>query len=125
MLGEIIRENRKKMGLLLNVALDHLLSFHEEIVKHAADSLYGYYMRNEDYDEAEKYLSYFPKEDPLSKNKQADICVKKGQTYEAYKLKEEILFSQYQVISQVMHSLYMMSLEKGKEDADDQKNKLK
>ena len=94
----------------------------EELVKHAAESLYGYYMRNENYDEAEKYLSYFPKEDPLSKNKRADICVKKGQIDEAYKLKEEILFSQYQVISQVMHSLYMMSLEKEKEDADDQEN---
>ena len=94
----------------------------DELVKHAADSLYGYYMRNEDYDEAEKYLSYFPKEDPLSKNKRADICVKKGQTYEAYKLKEEILFSQYQVISQVMHSLYMMSLEKEKGDVDNQEN---
>lgn len=95
----------------------------EELVKHAADSLYGYYMRNEDYNEAEKYLSYFPKEDPHTKNKRADICVKKGQTYEAYKLKEEILFSQYQVISQVMHSLYIMSLEKEKEDADNQKIK--
>ena len=44
-----------------------LKSEDEEVRERATDSLYTYYYRNERYEEAEKYLSYFSGKDPLRK----------------------------------------------------------
>ena len=37
----------------------------EEIQHHAADSLFGFYLRKKDYAKAEKYLDYFSEHDPM------------------------------------------------------------
>ena len=37
----------------------------EEIQHHAADSLFGFYLRKKDYTKAEKYLDYFSEYDPM------------------------------------------------------------
>lgn len=39
----------------------------EEVQHHAADSLFGFYLRKKDYTQAEKYLSYFSNYDPMKK----------------------------------------------------------
>ena len=39
----------------------------EEIQYHAADSLFGFYLRKKEYVAAEKYLNYFSEHDPMKK----------------------------------------------------------
>lgn len=82
-----------------------------EVRKHAADSLFHYYVRKERYAEAEQFLCYFPSESIERKQMQAEIYSKTDRRAEAYKAYEEILFSEYQKLSVVLHHLYLLSLE--------------
>ncbi len=82
-----------------------------EVRKHAADSLFQYHVRKENYTEAEQYLRYFPLESTERKQMQAEIYSKTDCRSEAYKAYEEILFSEYQKLSLVLHRLYQLSLE--------------
>lgn len=77
----------------------------------AADSLFGYYVRKEDYEMAEKYLVYFSEENQERKRKQAFIYSKTGRLDEAYKTYEELLFSSYQIINMVLNGMYALALE--------------
>ncbi len=91
---------------------ERLLASKEENVRTmAADSLYGFYVRREQYEDAERYLEYFPAQDPERKRKQAALYEKTGRTREAYKSYEELLFSSYQRISVVIYSMFRMRLE--------------
>ena len=83
----------------------------ETLRTNAADSLFGYYLRNEQYETAEKYLQYFSMQNPQRKLKQGIIYSKTGQTDKAYKLYEEILFSGYQILSTTLNSLCLLSLQ--------------
>lgn len=49
-----------------------------EIRERAADALFGYYYRNEDYEKAEACLSYFSRLDPVKKIHKAQLCEIKG-----------------------------------------------
>ena len=86
----------------------------EELRSCAADSLFGFYTRKEQWEKAEEYLSYFSKENPERKRKQAYIYSKTGRMEEAYRTYEQILFSGYQMSSIVMHSIFMLALEEEK-----------
>ena len=77
----------------------------------AADSLFAYYSRNDQYEIAEQYLQYYSTQNPQRKLKQGIIYSKTKRTDEAYKLYEEILFSEYQILSMTLNSLYMLCLE--------------
>lgn len=81
------------------------------IQREAAGSLFGYYIRKEDYKEAERYLQYFSEEGAERKRKQAVLYSKTNHIKEAYKAYEEILFSEYQMLNLVMNSLYMLSMQ--------------
>lgn len=83
----------------------------ETIRNNAADSLFGYYFRKEDYEKAEEYLKYLSEQNPERKRKQASVYEKTQRIPEAYKAYEELLFSGYQMLSMVFHSLYMLALE--------------
>ena len=83
-----------------------------QIKKNAADSLFGFYVRKEEYDKAESYLQYFSQDDPVRKLKQAAIYTHKGMEEEACKLYEQLLFSGYQILSQVFSMLYLFSMKK-------------
>lgn len=83
----------------------------EKTRRHAADSLFQYYLRNEDYQKAESYLSYFSEESTERKRKLALIYSKTNRKAEAYKTYEEILFSEYQILNVVLHSLFLLSME--------------
>ena len=87
-----------------------LKSGNETIRNVGAESLYGYYLRKNDLKKAEEYLSYFSKENPERKRKQAAIYEKAGKLADAYKAYEEIIFSGYQVMDAVLNSLYRMKL---------------
>lgn len=78
---------------------------------HAADSLYGFYSRKEQYDKAEKYLSYFSLQNPERKFKQALIYSKTGRIDEAYKAFEGLLFSYYAMASAALHNIYMLAMQ--------------
>ena len=88
-----------------------LESDEESLRTRAADSLFGYYSRNEQYETAEQYLQYYSTQNPQRKLKQGIIYSKTNRTDEAYKLYEEILFSEYGILSMTLNSLYMLYLE--------------
>ncbi len=85
----------------------------EKVQRHCADALFGYYTRKEMYDKAEECLKYFEEGSVEKKRMQAVIYSKTNRINEAYKAYEEIIFSQYQLLNMVFHSLYMLSLQEG------------
>lgn len=83
-----------------------------QIKKNAADALFGFYVRKGEYDKAEAYLQYFSQDDPIRKLKQAEIYKHKGMEEDACKLCEQLLFSGYQILNQVLSVFYLFSMEK-------------
>lgn len=83
-----------------------------QIKKNVADSLFGFYVRKGEYDKAETYLQYFSQDDPIRKLKQAQIYKHKGMEEDACKLCEQLLFSGYQILNQVLNVFYLFSMEK-------------
>lgn len=88
----------------------------EEIRTRAADSLFGFYERKEQYEKAEEYLAYFSDQYPEKKRKQALIYGKTGRRNEAYRAYEELLFSNYQMASLVFYNIYALTAEDGNMD---------
>lgn len=91
--------------------LQALESGDEKTRRNAAGSLFQYYLNKEDYKKAESCLSYFPEGSTDQKQKQAQICSKTNRKEEAYKLYEEILFLEYQVINMTLNNLSALSME--------------
>ena len=83
----------------------------EKIRTCAADSLFGYHMRKEQYEKAEGLLCYYSEQNPERKRKQAMLYGKMGRVQESYKAYEEILFSGYQMLSMVFNSIYMLAMQ--------------
>lgn len=84
----------------------------------AADSLFAFYTVTGEYEKAESFLSYFSKQNPERKRKQAFLYSKTNRLPEAYRAYEELLFSSYQILSMIFHSLYQLAMqEKNKERA--------
>lgn len=81
----------------------------ENIRTAAADSLFEFYSRKEEYKKAEEYLSYFSNQNPEKKRKQAFIFSKTNRINEAYRTYEELLFSGYQMMNLVFHSICMLA----------------
>ena len=82
----------------------------EEIQYHAADSLFGFYLREKEYVAAEKYLNYFSEHDPMKKIFRARLYKEQGKTEEAYKTIEEVLLSQSQTLGVTFSFLLSMAL---------------
>lgn len=76
----------------------------------AADSLFAFYMRKEQYDRAETYLKYFSSQNPDKKIKQARIYSETGRTQEAYKEYGELLFETYGRISMSLQGMYSLAV---------------
>lgn len=83
----------------------------ENIRTGAADSLFGFYSRKEQYGKAGEYLVYFSMQNPERKRKQAVIYSKTNRVNEAYKAYEELLLSDYQTINLIFHSIYMLAMQ--------------
>lgn len=91
--------------------LRRLLGSGEEYVRTtAAECLYAYCIQRQDYDRAEEYLDYFSTQNPERKRKQAFLYACAGRTEEAYKAYEELLFSEFQILHTVFHSMVSMRL---------------
>lgn len=88
-----------------------LSSKDEDMKSKAADSLFGFYLRKEEFEKAESYLNYFSNQDPERKRKQAVIYSKTKRVKEAYKSYEELLLSGYEMASLVLNSIYMLAME--------------
>ncbi len=84
-----------------------------QIRKQAAGSLFGLYIRKEEYHRAQECLEYFSKDDPAWMLKQAQIYKQKGLEEEAYRAYEQLVFTNYQVFNQALSMLYRLSMEKG------------
>lgn len=91
-----------------NIALE---SDDEEVRTLAADSLFYFYINREKYDKAEEYLTFFSKQNPEKKRKQARIYSKTNRKAEAYKAYEELLFSTYQMSNALFQEIYMLAME--------------
>lgn len=85
----------------------------DELRRKAADSLFGFYTRKEQWEKAEEYLVYFSTDNPERKRKQAYIYSKTERMHEAYRAYEELLFSGYQMASMIFHSIYMLAMQEG------------
>ena len=93
---------------------NRVLESDEEVLRiSAADSLFGYYLRNGQYETAEGYLQYYSMQSTQRKLKQAIIYSKTNRTGEAHKLYEEILFSEYQIINMTLNYLYLLNIQEG------------
>ena len=107
-IGEFIAACRREKKLTQKQLGEKL-----NVTDRAADSLYSFYFRQEQYEKAEQYLACFSGHDPERKRKQAQIYRKTGRTQEAYQILEELLFSYFQLVSASLHGLYMLSAEDG------------
>ena len=83
----------------------------EEIRHHAADSLFGFYLRKKDYAMAEKYLSYFSDYDPTKKVYWGRLFKEQGKTEEAYEMLENMLFTQYSTLNLAFSMMTGLALE--------------
>ena len=93
-IGEFIAACRREKKLTQKQLGEKL-----NVTDRAADLLYSFYFRQEQYERAEQYLAYFSGHDPERKRKQAQIYRKTGRTQEAYQILEELLFSYFQLVS--------------------------
>ena len=83
----------------------------DEIIKSAsAESLYYFYVNKEQYEQAETCLSFFSRENPERKRKQAMIYRYTGKHEDAYKMFEELLYSGYQNLNMTFQDIYILAL---------------
>lgn len=91
-----------------------------EIRERAADALFSYYYRNEDYEKAEACLSYFSRMDPVKKIHKAQLCEIKGDRNSAFKEYEELLFQTNNVAEMALGGIFMLA----EKDGDFQKARM-
>ncbi len=109
----------EKYEAYINSCYERALESKEEDIRtRAADSLFGFYSRKEEYEKAEEYLKYFSNQNPERKRKQAFIYSKTNRLKEAYKSYEELLFTGYSMMSMVFQNMYILVMkDKDKEKA--------
>lgn len=80
-------------------------------VQGAAQALYQFYLKKEDYVQAQKYLDKIPKQGMVSpKQMQANLYVKQGKTEEAWRLYEEILLAGFNMLNGAFSGIFSLSL---------------
>lgn len=104
-------ETEDQDDLIVQCYQEAFRSGDEEARRGAADAMFSLCMRREEYEEAQKYLDYFSKENPERKRKQAEVYRRTGRMEEAAKTYEELLFSYAQMTGATLHGLYQLALE--------------
>lgn len=84
----------------------------EKIQHHAADSLFSFYLRKENYEMAEKYLNFFSDYDPTKKLYLGRLYMKQEKTEEAYEKLENVVFSGYTTLNLAFGVMITKALEK-------------
>jgi len=92
-----------------------------QIRSQAADSLFHFYFRKEDYEKALQYTEYSSRENPERKRKEALVYSKTGRKEAAYRAYEELLFSCHQHIQMTLNDLRALYME---DDDREMANKL-
>lgn len=106
-------EIREEQEAFILRCYERLVKSKEESMRMAgADALYGYYFRKGEYDKAREALSCFSQQNPERKRKLGELYEKTGEPEKAYKVYEEILLAEYQILSMVLQNLFCMELEK-------------
>ena len=85
----------------------------EEIRHHAADSLFGFYLRKKNYTMAEKSLNYFSDYDPMKKVYWGRFYTEQGKIEAAYEMFENVLFSEYSTLNLTFSMMAGLALEEG------------
>ena len=85
----------------------------EKIKRHAADSLFGFYLRKREYVKAEEYLQYFSDNDPMKKIYQGRLYKEQGDKENAYKTFEDIVLSAYHTLNIAFSLMTGLALEEG------------
>lgn len=85
----------------------------EEIKRYAADSLFGFYLRKKEYEKAEIYLRYFSAKDPMKKIFQGRLYQEQGEKDNAYKMFENVIYSEYQTLNYAFSMMITMSIAEG------------
>jgi len=98
-------------ALILGCYTRVLKSDDETLRTSAADSLFGYYLRSEDYALAESCLPYFSEQNPQRKLKQAILFSKTGRRDDACRAYEELLFSGCQMMNMVLQHMTQLAAE--------------
>lgn len=88
-----------------------LASGEEETRKGAADALFQFWMRKEEYGKAEPYLAYFTESDPHGKINRARLCQARGDTEEAYRIYERMLFSASNILQATLSMMSALALQ--------------
>lgn len=83
----------------------------EKIRHHAADSLFGFYLRKKNYTMAEKYLSYFSDHDPMKKVYWGRLYKEQGKIEDAYEMFENVIFSEYSTLNFAFSLMAGLALE--------------
>ena len=82
----------------------------EEIQHHAADSLFGFYLRKKNYAKAEKYLDYFSEHDPMKSYYRGRLLQEQGKIKEAYEKYENVIFSGFSTLNFVLSTMAGLAL---------------
>ena len=85
----------------------------EKIKRHAADSLFGFYLRKREYVKAEEYLQYFSDNDPMKKIYQGRLYKEQGDKENAYKTFEDIVLSAYHTLNFAFSLMTGLALDEG------------
>ena len=88
----------------------------EKIQHHAADSLFGFYLRKKNYAMAEKYLRYFSDYDPVKKVKMGQLYMEQGKTEDAYEKLEDVIFTTYTTLNLAFGIMITKALEESKHE---------
>ena len=108
----LMNEDRSKYDEWIEGCYKNLLTSEDETIRiNAADSLYALYILKENYEEAENCLGVYAKDNPERKRKLATIYSRTGRYDEAFKILETTLYSNYQVVSVLLHEIYMAAIE--------------
>ncbi|WP_274419878.1 helix-turn-helix domain-containing protein [Blautia sp. XA-2221] len=84
-----------------------------EIKERAAEALFSYYFRNEQYEEADGCLEYFSAKDPGRKIHKALLYEKRGDRPAAWKAYEELLFQTGNFAEMVLGGLFSLAEKDG------------
>lgn len=105
-------DNPDKYDEQINAWYEIALNDEEEKIQHqAADSLFDFYLRKQDYAMAEKYLHYFSDYDPVKKVKMGQLYMKQGKTEDAYEKLEDVVFSTYTTLNLTFGTMLTQALE--------------
>lgn len=92
---------------------EQALEDEDEDIRHkATDALFGFSMRKKDYAKAEEYLAHFSDFDPVKKLNMGRWHMEQGEQENAYKLFEEVIFSEYNRSLLALAYMVGMALEK-------------